>query len=67
MKENNGMFYYEGCETCSALKHCGLCSVLNEIFTGNRNKPHPSLCEFYKMGFELTKKFFSMHHKKLCW
>lgn len=62
MKENNGTFSYEGCETCTTLKHCGLCSILNEIYTGDRNNPHPSLCEFYKTVYELTKKFFSMHH-----
>lgn len=62
MKEHNGTFVYVGCETCSTLKHCGLCSVLNEIYTGDKNTPHPTLCHFYITVWKLTKMFFKMFH-----
>lgn len=62
MKEHNGTFVYKGCETCSTLKHCGLCSVLNEIYTGDRNTPHPTLCKYYQISYELSDLFFKMFH-----
>lgn len=62
MKDHNGTFTYDGCDTCPTLKQCGMCSIINEIYTGDKNTPHPTLCQFQIVVHELTEIFFKMFH-----
>lgn len=62
MKDHNGTFSYDGCDTCPTLKQCGMCSIINEIYTGDKNIPHPTLCQFQIVVHELTELFFKMFH-----
>ena len=56
------VFSYAGCDICPTLKQCGMCSIINEIYTGDKNIPHPTLCQFQIVVHELTELFFKMFH-----